>query len=151
MAQNPRERVTDSTCASSTSCASDISQAGNVGDWNSLHIPDCRERHQQWVKESSAFVSWVITLKQHTPLPQTQAWSRWITMKILKISLKITKIEFCYFFIQKSKHTNNTGNNRWSSPGQSFSHLIKGKLCHHLIQWKNSFRSPWEQHRVYNT
>lgn len=51
-----------------------------------------------------------------------------------------------YFVLQKGKQANKTSKNKLSSPVYFLSHLIKGMLCYHLIQWKNSFRSPWERH-----
>lgn len=56
-----------------------------------------------------------------------------------------------YFVLQKGKQANKTSKNKLSSPVYFLSHLIKGMLCYHLIQWKNSFRSPWERHWVYDT
>lgn len=46
-----------------------------------------KDTSSEW-RERSAFASWVMGLAY----PQTQVWSRLITMKILKISLKIPKI-----------------------------------------------------------
>lgn len=91
------ERETDALTppAKGTSCTPDLSQERNKRDWNSLYIPDCRERHQQWVRgELCLCLMGYHPRTAHPLIPKHKLEADESQWKYLKFHWKYLKLNF---------------------------------------------------------